>query len=202
MCVILGLLAGYIETPFSLVFVHVFVQGKRYINAVGFLEDLCLGNISGDGVHHDEDGGSGESEESVVLPNLHTFNLVLATLAMGGKWKKALDVSAPLRSEGRSVGGGMEDSSRGCGRGGKRGEVRGQGGRGGVVSAGMAASDAVSAVAAELTADGETYTHLIVACGKGGEPDRYGGLTRKFTMIFRRMESGLRLIQAALVWRG
>jgi len=98
-------------------------------------------------------------------------NLVLATLASAGKWKKAIDLSAPMRSEkgGGGAGAGAGAASFASGRGGGgRGRERG-GGRG---SGDVAASGAVKSVAKGLAADAETYTHLIVACGKGGEPDR------------------------------
>lgn len=130
-------------------------QGRRYVNAVGFLEDLCLGNIAG-GCY---DGGDSAAPPP-ICPDTRTFNLVLATLASGGKWKKALDLSAPMRVAA-------------YGGDGERSGARGAGGRGGRERAATAAANrAVMGAAVEMTADGETYTHLIVACGKGGEPDR------------------------------
>lgn len=95
------------------------------------------------------------------MPTLRTFNLVLATLASAGKWKKAIDVSAPMRAEKDSAAAATGRGGRGGGRG-----ARGRGGREDV------ANNAVRSVAEGLTADAETYTHLIVACGKGGETDR------------------------------
>lgn len=113
---------------------------------------MCLGNVCV------EKGGDEAGERSAIAPDLRTFNLVLATLASAGKWEKALQVSAPLR-----IPRGNRSSGRKSGSGGRRG-----GGRGAV-------SDALKVAASELQADGDTYTHLIIACGKGGEPDRCGG---------------------------
>ncbi|CAM9795889.1 unnamed protein product, partial [Ectocarpus sp. 12 AP-2014] len=105
----------YPTLPLCNSLMEAYFKGKRYVNAVGFLEDLCLGNILSD-VEHDglrgakfspaASGGSSNSEEAggtavataPIVPNLRTFNLVLATLASAGKWKKALDVSAPMRA--------------------------------------------------------------------------------------------------------
>ncbi|CBJ32111.1 conserved unknown protein [Ectocarpus siliculosus] len=171
----------YPTLPLCNSLMEAYLKGKRYVNAVGFLEDLCLGNILSD-VAHDglrgakvspaASGSSGSSSSSSeeeagetavatapIVPNLRTFNLVLATLASAGKWKKALDVSAPMRAG--------KDPAAGSGSGGGRGRGGG-GGRG----KGDLARNAVKSVAGGLTADSETYTHLIVACGKGGEPDR------------------------------
>lgn len=131
---------------------------------------------------------------SPIAPDLRTFNLALASLASAGKWRKALDVSAPMRASSSaggnggggvgdiaSVSGGISVSSTSSVRGGGGGRGRGRGaggGRGGERGRGRGGRGAVSpdgalkAVAAGLSADGETYTHLVVACGKGGEPDR------------------------------
>lgn len=153
------------------------------MNAVEFLEDMCLGNIVAsrrdENKEHDDDGFNAENEEGresstaaaaaipataaspaaldtiEIVPNLRTFNLVLATLATGGKFKKALEISAPMRD------------SRAAAAAGGRGGGRPRGGRreAGAVKA------AVAGAAARFRADGETYTHLIVACGKGNQPD-------------------------------
>lgn len=129
------------------------------MNAVGFLEDLCLGHV-GNSVDHQgghpktaDELNEGFAAATHVVPNLRTFNLVLATLASGGKWKQALEISAPMRRHGARV----------VGNRGRRG-----GGRGGE----SAAAAAVTSAAAEVEANAETYTHLIVACGKGGQPDK------------------------------
>lgn len=97
-----------------------------------------------------------------VVPNLRTFNLVIATLASAGKWKKALDLSAPMRADKSAA---SANAAGGWGR--ERGQRRGD-----------TANNAVVGVAEGLAADAETYTHLIVACGKGGEPDRYAAVCR------------------------
>ncbi|CAM9771091.1 unnamed protein product, partial [Ectocarpus sp. 12 AP-2014] len=96
----------YPTLPLCNSLMEAYLKGKRYVNAVGFLEDLCLGNILSD-VAHDglrgakvspaASGDSSSSEEAggtavataPIVPNLRTFNLVLATLASAGKWKKA-----------------------------------------------------------------------------------------------------------------
>ena len=136
---------------------------------------------------------------SPIAPDLRTFNLALAALASAGKWRKALDVSAPMRANSSagvhgsgdggvsdivSVSGGISFSANGGGGVGGRGRGRGARGAAGTGAGGgrgrgrggkvaVSADGALKAVAAGLSADGETYTHLVVACGKGGEPDRY-----------------------------
>lgn len=111
--------------------------------------------------HHSDGASNGTPVATTpIVPNLRTFNLVIATLASGGKWKKALDVSAPMRT-GR--GGAPAASTTAAGG---RGAGGGRGGRGDV------ANRAVKSVAEGLVADAETYTQLIVACGRGGEADR------------------------------
>ncbi|CAM9346947.1 unnamed protein product, partial [Ectocarpus sp. 8 AP-2014] len=174
----------YPTLPLCNSLMQAYLKGKRYVNAVGFLEDLCLGNILSDVAHDGLRGAkvapaasasssSSSSSSSTeaggiavatapIVPNLRTFNLVLATLASAGKWKKALDVSAPMRA-------GKDPAAAG---GGGSGGGRGGGGGGGGRGKGDLARNAVKSVAGGLTADAETYTHLIVACGKGGEPDR------------------------------
>lgn len=142
-------------------------QAGRYVNAVGFLEDLCVGRTATD---------SATATIPGISPNLRSFNLVLATLSTAGKWKKALEVSAPMRGFAPSAvtssiaaggGGGSE-----FGGGGKRGGGGQSKRAGGVAAAAATATAAVAAVASDIAADGETYTHLIVACGKGGQPDK------------------------------
>lgn len=118
--------------------------------------------------HHGSDEESGEASAATtpIVPNLQTFNLVIATLAAGGKWKKALDVSAPMRTGKGAAAAAAPAASATGGRGVVGGRRGGRGGKG------DAASRAVTSVAEGLVADAETYTHLIVACGRGGEPDR------------------------------
>lgn len=148
------------------------------MNAVGFLEDICLGNIVGNNNNNDNyndqsrdisaqadhERATGASAAAAatteIFPNLRTFNLVLATLATGGKWKKALEISAPMRSF-------RAPSDSGA----AQRQGRGRPGRGAAASAAAAAA-AVASVSARIPADGETYTHLIIACGKGEQPDK------------------------------
>lgn len=110
-------------------------QAGRYVNAVGFLEDLCLGNIIGGEHEGGKAAGAASDAESAqaaaaaaattdgataaapILPSFRTFNLVLATLASAGKWKKALAVSAPMRGQS----GGGDD---GAGIIGREGEIQ------------------------------------------------------------------------------
>lgn len=169
-------------------------QSGRYVNAVGFLEDICLGNIVGNSATgstiNDDDNDQGR-EPSIdagsnqcatgtstaaprdaapapteIFPNVHTFNLVLATLATRGKWKKALEISAPMRKSFHTPGGRSGDAKR------QRGGGGGRPGRRGAAAAAASATAAVANIAAQILADGETYTHLIVACGKGEQPDK------------------------------
>ncbi|CAM9386504.1 unnamed protein product [Scytosiphon promiscuus] len=162
----------YPTLPLCNSLMEAYLKGKRYVNAIGFLEDLCLGNIVTDVPHDgvraikisgavpggDDTSGVDEPAAAVpVVPNLRTFNLVIATLASAGKWKKALDLSAPMRADKNAP----ADAAGGGGGGRERGRRRGD-----------EANNAVMDVAEGLAANAETYTHLIVACGKGGEPDR------------------------------